>query len=123
MKKKYLIALTAFIVLITVVSFSFIFTIPSQPQILTINHQDSASPLVCYENSNAQAIDANGLLELLVWNIYKQNKVTWHSELDKFSQSSQLVLLQEASMTDALKSWITERQWGGEPSRSLSCIG
>ncbi|MDE1233420.1 endonuclease/exonuclease/phosphatase family protein [Vibrio aestuarianus] len=123
MKKKYLIALPVFVIFIAVVSFFFIFTIPSQPQILTINHQNSASPLVCYDNPNAQVIDANGQLELLVWNIYKQNRVNWHSELDKFSQSSQLLLLQEASMTEALKSWIVERQWGGNQAAAFRVFG
>lgn len=123
MKKKYLIALPVFVIFIAVVSFFFIFTIPSQPQILTINHQNSASPLVCYDNPSAQVIDANGQLELLVWNIYKQNRVNWHSELDKFSQSSQLLLLQEASMTEALKSWITERQWGGNQAAAFRVLG
>ncbi|NAW89958.1 hypothetical protein B9J88_00905 [Vibrio sp. V05_P4A8T149] len=123
MKRKYLLVLPLLLITAAVVSFFSIFTIPSTPQLLTIDGKNASSPLICYDNPNARAIDVRGQLNVLVWNIYKQNRATWQSELDKFSQDAQLVLLQEASMTLSLKEWISQKQWGGTQADAFRVFG
>jgi endonuclease/exonuclease/phosphatase (EEP) superfamily protein YafD len=123
MKRKYLLVLPLLLITAAVVSFFSIFTIPSTPQLLTIDGKNTSSPLICYDNPNARVIDEHGQLNVLVWNIYKQNRATWQSELDKFSQDAQLVLLQEASMTLSLKEWISQKQWGGTQADAFRVFG
>lgn len=69
--------------------------------------------LRCAHASNVESIDNNGDINLLVWNIYKQNRDNWSQELTKYSEDKQLVLLQEASMTAELKEWIKQPFWFG----------
>ncbi|ASU23567.1 hypothetical protein CCZ37_09805 [Vibrio qinghaiensis] len=123
MKRKYLLVLPLLLITAAVVSFFSIFTIPSTPQLLTIDGKSTSSPLICYDNPNARVIDEHGQLNVLVWNIYKQNRATWQSELNKFSQDAQLVLLQEASMTLSLKEWISQKQWGGTQADAFRVFG
>ncbi|WP_029627177.1 endonuclease/exonuclease/phosphatase family protein [Vibrio ordalii] len=123
MKRKYLLVLPLLLITAAVVSFFSIFTIPSTPQLLTIDGKSTSSPLICYDNPNARVIDEHGQLNVLVWNIYKQNRATWQSELNKFSQDAQLVLLQEASMTLSLKEWISQKQWGGTQEDAFRVFG
>lgn len=54
------------------------------------------------------ALDDNGLLSVSVWNIYKQNKPQWDKQLSILTHASQLVLLQEAGLTQGLKTFITD---------------
>lgn len=123
MKRKYLLVLPLLLITAAVVSFFSIFTIPSTPQLLTIDGKNTSSPLICYDNPSARAIDVRGQLNVLVWNIYKQNRATWQSELDKFSQDAQLMLLQEASMSLSLKEWISQKQWGGTQADAFRVFG
>ena len=62
-------------------------------------------------------------LSLVVWNIYKQNREHWDSELSRFSRDAQLVLLQEASMTAALQRWIAEHNWAGTRVNAFQVLG
>lgn len=91
-----------------VAGYSLVFELPSAPTISVIDGQQLAKHLVCYENAAAPAIDQHGQLEVLVWNIYKQNRPNWQSELTQYTQSSQLVLLQEASLTPEFIRWIKD---------------
>lgn len=111
MKKFRLIASVFVLTLATWVGYQTVFTLPNQSQIHSISSQGINLSLHCFENSNAKVLDDNGLLSVLVWNIYKQNKSNWQSSLDSLTEGKQLVLLQEASMTPELIGWIAERRW------------
>ena len=56
--------------------------------------QDSAAPL-----------DGNGFT-LTSWNIYKQQKPGWSEDLRSVTETADLVLLQEASLSPGFKSWL-----------------
>ncbi|WP_375057670.1 endonuclease/exonuclease/phosphatase family protein [Zobellella sp. DQSA1] len=66
---------------------------------------------------------------LLSWNIYKQQG-DWRSELDDWAADAELLLLQEASGTEALHHWLQERgyrwfqvpafNWRGAPQGVLT---
>ncbi|QFU22908.1 endonuclease/exonuclease/phosphatase family protein [Shewanella eurypsychrophilus] len=60
----------------------------------------------CEEHRTNGALDDNGQLDVSVWNIYKQQREGWDTLLSSLNESSQLVLLQEASLTQELKNYI-----------------
>ncbi|MFA0704048.1 hypothetical protein AB4618_26640, partial [Vibrio sp. 10N.222.48.A8] len=111
MFKKTIIVITLLITL-AVVSFHFIFVIPNKPNLIISSQSTSNDIYSCYQNSAPKAIDVSDGLDITVWNIYKQNRNNWQSELNKLSAGSDLVLLQEASMTEGLRQWVMSGQWG-----------
>lgn len=56
-------------------------------------------------------IDPHGYIDVLVWNLHKQNAPQWRSDLVRFSQNAQLVLLQEVRLTPLFKRFIKEFHW------------
>ncbi|WPK53298.1 endonuclease/exonuclease/phosphatase family protein [Vibrio fluvialis] len=123
MRKRLLWLLPLSLILLTVVSFSLVFTVPAQPQLFALGENNDNQPLVCYHDLQPTALDENGTLKLVVWNIYKQNREHWDSELSRFSRDAQLVLLQEASMTAALQRWIAEHNWAGTRVNAFQVLG
>lgn len=104
-------------------AFFSIFTIPTQPELVTIGHNQQGEPLLCYQNTSAQTLDNGGELNLLVWNIYKQNRPNWQSDLTQISASQQLLLLQEANMNEPFKQWINQLGWDGTQARAFEAFG
>ncbi|WP_441257089.1 endonuclease/exonuclease/phosphatase family protein [Vibrio sp. Vf1514] len=123
MKKRLLWLVLPIGVILALIGFSLVFTVPAEPQLFTIGKNERGQPLVCYHDPDAEALDDNGTLKLVVWNIYKQNRDTWQAELNRFSHDAQLVLLQEASMTPALQRWISEHHWGGTRVNAFQVLG
>ncbi|MBN3491522.1 endonuclease/exonuclease/phosphatase family protein [Vibrio neptunius] len=113
MKKKRLLILPIVVIAVVVGGFQLTFSLPEQPQLSTISPSGEDVSLRCAHASNVESIDNNGVINLLVWNIYKQNRDNWSQELTKYSEDKQLVLLQEASMTAELKEWIKQPFWFG----------
>ncbi|NRF29504.1 endonuclease/exonuclease/phosphatase family protein [Vibrio coralliilyticus] len=113
MKKKRLLILPIVAIAAVVGSFQLIFFLPKQPQLSTISQSGEDVSLRCAHASQVESIDNDGDINLLVWNIYKQNRDNWSQELTKHSDDKQLVLLQEASMTPELKEWMKQQLWFG----------
>lgn len=113
MKKNRLLALPLLIAGVVFAGYQTVFSLPQQAQISSYNSGEEQLSLQCYNNEQAAVLDEDNRINLLVWNIYKQNRDTWRSRLDQYSQGKQLVLLQEASMTPQLKEWISKGQWFG----------
>ena len=65
----------------------------------------------CIESDIAMPLDRDGSFTVSVWNIYKQQKQNWQSELESFTQQSELVLLQEASLSQGLKDYLDDSAW------------
>ncbi|EJG0647770.1 TPA: endonuclease/exonuclease/phosphatase family protein [Vibrio parahaemolyticus] len=122
MFKRFVLSL-AFLVMAAVVSFQVIFTVPEHPQIITQTGSEITEDIRCIEFSGAKALDDNGELNLLVWNIYKQNRANWQSELELFSAGKQLLLLQEASMTDSFKQWLVDGSWVSNQVSAFKALG
>ncbi len=124
MKKRYYALLILIAALGAAVStYQFVFNIPDQPQLFTVGENNTGQPLVCYDDPNAKPLDDDGKINLLVWNIYKQNRVNWNDALTQFSQGKQLLLMQEASLTDELKTWIANNGWGGNQVNAFKVLG
>ncbi|MBV1840132.1 endonuclease/exonuclease/phosphatase family protein [Photobacterium ganghwense] len=65
----------------------------------------------CVHSEVALPLDQQGEFSVSVWNIYKQQKENWREALAQFSAHSQLVLLQEASLTPGLKDYLDDTEW------------
>ncbi|WP_194437122.1 endonuclease/exonuclease/phosphatase family protein [Vibrio fluminensis] len=113
MKKRELIGLPVVAIAATVMAYHSIFTLPDSAKVSTLSPSVQTPELACYNNPKATAIDHQGQLNVLVWNIYKQNRTNWQSALEYLSQDKQLLLLQEASMTPELRQWIDHGKWSG----------
>lgn len=113
MKKIRLLALPLLITGVVFAGYQAVFSLPQQAQISSYNSGEEQLSLQCYNSEQAAVLDEDNRINLLVWNIYKQNRDTWRSRLDQYAQGKQLVLLQEASMTPQLKEWISKGQWFG----------
>ncbi|CAH0540964.1 endonuclease/exonuclease/phosphatase family protein [Vibrio marisflavi] len=89
-----------------VTGYSLVFDLPGAPTLSIIDGAKVEKHIFCYENKSSRPIDSNGKINVLVWNIYKQNRDNWRSALQRYSSDAQLVLLQESSLTPALENWI-----------------
>ncbi|CAH1545226.1 MULTISPECIES: endonuclease/exonuclease/phosphatase family protein [Vibrio] len=112
-----------FLIITAVVSFQVIFTVPEQPQIITQTGTNIKQDIRCMEFDKPQVLDKDGELNVLVWNIYKQNRDNWKQALDTFSVNKQLLLLQEASLTDDFKSWLVEGHWVSNQVSAFKALG
>ncbi|WP_038219105.1 endonuclease/exonuclease/phosphatase family protein [Vibrio sp. N418] len=118
MKKRTLLIFTLVVTVASYAGYRSVFTLPDTAQVTTItpptvSANDMQPELACYQNPAPQILDHDGQLNLLVWNIYKQNRSNWQQALEGLAQDKQLLLLQEASMTEELRAWIDAGQWSG----------
>lgn len=124
MKKVTKAVLLVFISLVALIIFSFqiVFDVPEQPQQLLLGQEQDYVTPICYHNTLPKPIDKDGKLNLLVWNIYKQNRDNWETALNEFSHDSQLLLLQEARLTKTFISWIERQDWGSNYVQAFSAF-
>ncbi|MEL7287093.1 MAG: endonuclease/exonuclease/phosphatase family protein [Pseudomonadota bacterium] len=112
-----------FLIIAGFVSFQVIFTVPEQPQIITQTGTNITQDIRCMEFKQPQVLDKDGELNVLVWNIYKQNRDNWQQALDAFSANKQLLLLQEASLTDEFKNWLVDGHWVSNQVSAFKALG
>ncbi|QIL84920.1 endonuclease/exonuclease/phosphatase family protein [Vibrio sp. HDW18] len=106
-----------------VLAFYHLFTIPNQPELLVIQRDQISESLHCYQDVQQHSLDQQGQLNLLVWNIYKQNRPDWSTELSALSVDRQLLLLQEANLSPAFEQWIRQHDWAGTQTRAFTVFG
>lgn len=132
--KGSLLLLLAFIIT-TALIYLIAFTIPDKVK-LNISQGDSHNSshknsqptslkdsLRCFENKQAEPIDQNSELNILVWNIYKQSKPNWQQALKLYTQDTRLALLQEVSMTDEFKDYTKGSTWFSSHVDAFSIFG
>ncbi|WP_117233474.1 endonuclease/exonuclease/phosphatase family protein [Vibrio maerlii] len=108
MKKwKTKLAVVALLVGTAACGYHSIFTIPDSPTLVS----DGVASLQCKQFDSQMVLDNEGHIELVVWNIYKQQNEGWKEALNDYSQSAQLLVLQESSLTPELQSWIVNHEW------------
>ncbi|GAB6264365.1 endonuclease/exonuclease/phosphatase family protein [Photobacterium sp. R1] len=88
----------------------FSFHVPPQPE-LTVGSDIDRAEVRCYEAEPEAFIDRQGQLQVTVWNIYKEQRENWRTALDAFSDGSDIVLLQESSLTADFHQYLREAQW------------
>ncbi|MDN3682695.1 endonuclease/exonuclease/phosphatase family protein [Vibrio tapetis subsp. quintayensis] len=110
MKKRLLVALGLAVAAVPL-AYYLIFSVPSNPQLISFEANQSQEEQVCYQGESNKIIDEKGKLSVLVWNIYKQNRDNWQQELEVFSDNSQLILLQEASLDAGFIGWLKTQHW------------
>lgn len=112
MKLKWLLVGALAALGMAVGGFQAVFTVSDTPEITTVRGAQVDTELKCYHNPTPEALDDTGRLNVLVWNVYKQNRDNLLSELTERSQDRQLVLLQEASLDDQFLDWLQRSEWG-----------
>ncbi len=122
MLKRFVLAI-AFIVVAVMLGFQIIFTVPDRPQIITQTGEKITEDIQCIEFIDSQVLDKNGQLNILVWNIYKQGKENWQSALNLLSVDKQLLLLQEASLTEPFKQWLVDGNWISNQVSAFKALG
>ncbi|MCA0934657.1 endonuclease/exonuclease/phosphatase family protein [Vibrio alginolyticus] len=122
MLKRIVLAIVFFFMAV-VLGFQLIFTVPDQPQIITQAGEEISEDIRCIAFNNSQVLDDNGQLNVLVWNIYKQGKENWQTALDRLSADRQLLLLQEASMTESFKQWLVDGSWISNQVSAFKALG
>ncbi len=98
--------------MVAVVAYHSIFTIPPQPELVVESPSKIQKQYSCFDNAAPAPIATANGISVLVWNIYKQNKPNWRQALQEYAADTQLILLQEASMTGELKAWVANMGWG-----------
>ncbi|GAM73064.1 hypothetical protein JCM19241_2519 [Vibrio ishigakensis] len=81
--------------------------------------EQQESNIECKEFQSASPLDKDGQIEVLVWNIYKQNKPGWKSDLESYLPKIQLGLLQEVSMSEEFKTWLYHADWIGQQAKAF----
>ena len=74
----------------------------------------------CINQQPNKTIDVNGELTVSVWNIYKQQNEGWAKDLSLLLDNSQLVLLQEASLTKGLIAVIQRHNKNANMARAFN---
>lgn len=118
---KILIGIGA-IFIAAMVSFQVSFTVPEQAEVVAVEAESSEFQVRCLTDNKVSPLDRNGKLSLLVWNIYKQQKESWHSELQTLSTEADLILLQEASLTPSLEKVIKQEGWVANLVRAFDVL-
>lgn len=113
MKKVRWLIIPGLLIAVVLIVYQSVFSLPNQVQLTSYNSDSELLSLRCYESKTAAQLDKQQRINLLVWNIYKQNRTNWSSSLSQYSQDKQLVLLQEASMTAELREWLKQGAWFG----------
>jgi endonuclease/exonuclease/phosphatase (EEP) superfamily protein YafD len=125
MKKKLWIVSVA--VLVIVLSGAVVvFDVPETPQIVSVLPPSSTinrSKQSCYQSPETQPLDVRGKLNILVWNIYKENRSNWRDALIRFSEQKQLLLLQESSLGRPLQAWVFGQHWMALQVNAFSVLG
>mgnify|MGYP001266224453 FL=1 len=110
------------LLLVVTISFQLIFKISELPEMMIQKSGGMTAIKQCFNSTNAQALDTDKKLNVLVWNIYKQNRTSWKGALNSFSEESQLLLLQEASLTESFKQWISIKNWKSHYVSAFSAL-
>ena len=124
MKKKTLFLLgSTLLVGLALMAKSIVFTVPVDAEFIELSNVASDASLTyqsgCTQFNPSAPIDRNGQLNVLVWNIYKQQKDDWQAALNSLTTSSDLVLLQEASLTPKLKQFVVDKSYSAELVRAF----
>lgn len=122
-KKTLLLSCVAVVVGLTLAAKSIVFTVPVEPELIELSNTTSHAALEyksgCTQFESSTPIDRDGQLNVLVWNIYKQQEVEWKTALNTLSAQSDLVLLQEASLTSELKQFVIDKSYSAELVRAF----
>lgn len=105
-----------------ILSFQLSFRIPEQAELVAIEAESNVLKVRCMTGNSVKPLDRDGELSLLVWNIYKQQKESWQTQLQALSAESDLILLQEASLTPSLEYMIKQESWVANLVRAFDVL-
>ena len=109
--RKLFIAFLVFLLSGPYLAFQLIFDVPVTPLLMMQHKGEWHQSTQCHQSTPSNALDHDGELNLLVWNIYKENRPQWQQELELMSKATQLVLLQEGSLKEEFTDWLKAQPW------------
>lgn len=83
--------------------------IPLQDTLLA-NDIEGVDGVQCVTHTPNVSLDRHGNLDIAIWNIYKQQNDGWQNVLKQLADRTDLLLLQEATLSDDLKALIDEQK-------------
>ncbi|WP_028768936.1 endonuclease/exonuclease/phosphatase family protein [Shewanella fidelis] len=100
----------ALIALVAVILYVYDATeIPTEDVLLT-NEIGQSQVTQCITQTTKAPLDRHGKLDITTWNLYKQQSDGWEQTLTQLIERTDLLLLQEAQLTQELKSVLEEQQ-------------
>jgi len=115
-------ALAAIMVMSLCLSFYAINLANSKPKVM-INLIEPQFQTQCASQAVTTALDIDGRLTVSVWNIYKQKRKSWQARLIQLEHASQLLLLQEASLTPAMHQFIAANSLNIAMAKAFKLFG
>ena len=105
--------------------FLYLFGCVSIPDSLTVENQphkfdlipaeDLCQPEFAYFPQLSTPVRSIGInpsgFRLLSWNIQKENRAGWEKDLGRLSQNADILIIQEAHLTDQLKTWLNRKPY------------
>ncbi|CAM3735012.1 hypothetical protein VA7868_00714 [Vibrio aerogenes CECT 7868] len=130
-KKSRLISIILALVLVGGVILDYMFDLPATPEVVLLKRSSDIGALpdmivsrTCSQLTDGSSpVDDHGNLNVLVWNIYKENRSDWSQALQQFSQDRQLVLLQESNLSSGFQLWLKENpRWQAVQAHAFSVL-
>ncbi|CAM4010092.1 endonuclease/exonuclease/phosphatase family protein [Vibrio neonatus] len=122
-KIRWFLFIIAGLAIATVVVFKVLFSVPDAEHLIVtdgVKDTQAESRFECQSFArNGRTLDDNGQIDVLVWNLYKQNRENWKPVLSELLKGKQLALLQEVSLTDEFKSWLYQIKWIGQQAKAF----
>ncbi|WP_298776128.1 endonuclease/exonuclease/phosphatase family protein [uncultured Shewanella sp.] len=85
---------------------SDMFSLNDMPKVLS-NEEQGTVEQPCVHQAKRVSLDNKGQLKIAIWNIYKQQKTNWLTQLKQLVDENNLVLLQEAKLSNALLRYLS----------------
>ncbi|WP_299009867.1 endonuclease/exonuclease/phosphatase family protein [uncultured Shewanella sp.] len=104
-KKTIIIVIFGFF-LISYLVMSDMFSLNGMPKVLS-NEEHGTVEQPCVYQNKTRYLDHKGQLSIAIWNIYKQQKPHWLSQLNQLVTENNLILLQEAKLSNALLRYLS----------------
>lgn len=123
MKKRILAGGFLAAALLVPVCFALLFSVPAQPELSNVGVLPQSERQGCYQYDSGRLLDRDGKIQVVVWNIYKQNRSDWQAELSQLTQHADLLLLQEASLTPPLDRWLQSGNWKATQVNAFRVLG
>lgn len=109
LKRATSVILTLFVII--PVAFHTVFKVDAQEQLIEVGDSMSKETMALYDQctprkTQAEYLDNNGELDVVVWNVYKQNRPSVFADLTHMEKNNRLMLLQEVSFESHMQHYI-----------------
>ncbi|MCL1137340.1 endonuclease/exonuclease/phosphatase family protein [Shewanella pneumatophori] len=98
------------IAIVAVVFYIYDAAVIPPDDVLLTNEQGQSQVTQCITQTTSAPLDRHGNLDVTTWNLYKQQSDGWDQTLKQLVERTDLLLLQEAQLSDELKSFVETQE-------------